>query len=847
RSAAVARALGRAGVRRGDRVAVLVPRDERLPAALLGAMAAGAAYVPLDPAHPPARRALVLRDAGVRLLLVDGAPPAEAGELPALAIDDALAAAGEDGFVAPPDGPDGDDLAYVLYTSGSTGTPKGVMVTHRGLANYLDWAVRFYRLAEGGGALVHSPIGFDLTVTSLFAPLLAGRPIEMVAAGPGIEPLCAALERHRDPGLLKVTPAHLDLLRGALGEERLAALARVLVVGGDGLFDAQVRPWRRAAPATRVINEYGPTETVVGCVVHEVEAEPPAGAVAIGRPIDNTRAYVLDATLRLVPGGLPGELFLAGAGVARGYLGRPALTAERFLPDPFAATPGERMYRSGDVVRQRADGALVYLGRGDRQAKVRGHRVEPGEVEAALRRLPGVREAAALVRGDGGEAALVAWVVLDPPAADADGEAAVLDGLRRGLAAALPEAMVPAALVALPEMPLTGNGKVDLARLPAPGPARQPGERPVLPPRDVAELRLVALWEELLEVSPVGVEDDFFDLGGHSLLAERMLTRMRRELGATVALSRFLERPTVRALAAAAAAGPQPPLTPLVTLRRRGERPPVFCVHPLGGDVLCFHDLARRLGAEQPFHAFRAPHPSELHGPGRSIEEMAEEYVGELERAAPAGPVVVAGFSYGSIVAFEMACRMARRGRPPALLALLDGRAPASLRQAAGRSDALLLAGLARDLARESGVELALPHAEVAALAADEALPWILDRLRQAGLVTPDLDLGWIERFLAGVRARLEAVYRYRPAVYPGAIDLFRSTAVDEESARAWAEHGVDLADHDKGWGELCEQRLRVHRVPGHHARIVQEPHVGALADALTAAVDAATDPQSRR
>ncbi|GGU27560.1 amino acid adenylation domain-containing protein [Lentzea flava] len=449
----LANALRARGVRAEDRVAVCLERGLDLPVALLGVLKAGAAYLPLDPANPQGRLAFLVVDGGARQLVTS---PELAGRVPVLPRKTLLTTT-LDRFPAtrPEVEVHPDNLAYVLHTSGSTGVPKGVGVTHGGFANYVSWAREAYELDRGAGSPLHSSIGFDLTVTSLFPALVAGRAVTLTDAD--VTGLARVLGGQ---SLVKLTPAHLDLLGALLSPDEVASATRRLVVGGEALSGQALRAWTEHAPDTLVVNEYGPTETVVGCCVHEVTAgAAPPGQVPIGRPIANTRLHVLDDELRPVPAGAVGELFIGGAGVARGYLGRPGLTAERFVPDPV--TPGERLYRTGDLVRYRDDGVLEYLGRNDDQVKVRGHRIELSEIEMTLVRHPDVTAVAVLAREDvPGDRRLVAYHA--PGAAPPDDLAGFL---RR----TLPEYMVPAHYVGLPELPLTRNGKVDRAALPAPG------------------------------------------------------------------------------------------------------------------------------------------------------------------------------------------------------------------------------------------------------------------------------------------------------------------------------------------------------------------------------------------
>ena len=393
-------------------VALCVERSFEMVAGLLGVLKAGAAYVPIDPAYPVGRRGLILEEAQSPLLLtqekfVDAFEDTTADIITFNTLDS-----------QPSENPSPlarpENLAYVIYTSGSTGRPKGVMITHRGVVNYLSWCRREYRMTEGRGAPVHSSLGFDLTVTSLFAPLLSGRGVVLVPDGEGVESLQSVLDAGGGFSLIKITPAHLSLLAELLPPSKAAQLTRALVIGGEALHGEALQFWREHTPEMRIINEYGPTETVVGCCVYEVAAgEAPAhGAVPIGRPISNTQLYLLDANLRPAPEGVWGELHIGGAGLARGYTNDPALTAERFVPNPFSVRPGERLYQTGDVVRYLPDGNIEYLGRRDDQVKLRGYRIELSEIESALARHPAVGEAAVVLREDvPGDKRIVAYVV----------------------------------------------------------------------------------------------------------------------------------------------------------------------------------------------------------------------------------------------------------------------------------------------------------------------------------------------------------------------------------------------------------------------------------------------------
>jgi len=457
------------------------------------------------------------------------------------------------------------------------------MITHRVLTNYLAWCAEAYPVSAGQGAPVHSSLSFDLTVTSLFAPLCAGRRVDLLDEGLGVEQLTGALRRERDYSLVKITPAHLQLLSHQLAPEEAAGRTRAFIIGGEALTAEHIEFWRRWAPDTWLVNEYGPTETVVGCCVYHVPRdEPLSGAIPIGRPIANTRVYVLDGALEPVAIGVVGALYVGGRGVARGYLARPALTADRFVPDPFGGEAGGRLYRTGDLARWRSDGVLEYLGRSDDQVKVRGYRIELGEVEAVLAGHPAAREVAVAAREEApGDVRLAAYIVVAP-----GNEIAAADW-RGWLRERLPEYMVPSAFVLVDRLPLSPNGKVDRNALPTPGACAAGAVQGLVPPRGPIEEAVAAIWAEVLRQpqARIGVHESFFELGGHSLLATQLVSRFRDLFGVEMPLRTLFEAPTVAAVAVwieeARSAGAGLQLPPLVRAERPPEVPPSFAQQAL--------------------------------------------------------------------------------------------------------------------------------------------------------------------------------------------------------------------------------------------------------------------------
>ncbi|MFI0967599.1 non-ribosomal peptide synthase/polyketide synthase [Streptomyces sp. NPDC021080] len=647
RSNRLARALVRRGVRPETPVAVLLDRSADLVVALLAIIKAGGAYAPLDSRFPQSRIDLILREAGVALVLTEEVLTALIeGESDASDVEVRC---------------DQRQLAYVMYTSGSTGRPKGVAVTHRdvvGLALTPEY--------RGGGherVLMHSPTAFDLSTYELWVPLLGGG--RVVVAPPerlDLDLLQHTISTHGVTGLWLTA----GLFR-LVAEERPALLAGVREVwtGGDVVSPAAVARVLEVCPGIEVVNGYGPTEATTLATRHPVHGLPEnAATVPIGGPMANMRAYVLDDRLRPVPTGLVGELYLAGTGVARGYLGRPGLTAERFTADPYGP-PGSRMYRTGDLAWWPAEGTLEFAGRTDHQVKLRGLRIEPGEIEAILASCPGVAQVAVVAREDRpGDKRLVAYLV---PGLEGVPETGELSGrLRRDL----PDYMVPSAFVTLDTLPLTANGKLDRVALPAPeygAPGTGRG------PRTPREQLLCGLFAEVLGREQVRIDDNFFDLGGHSLLAARLASRVRETLGLELGLRMLFEAPTVAGLTERLVMDdPADALDVVLPLRSTGTGTPLFCIHPGGGISWSYSGLLNHIGPQHPVYAIQARGLGRPEPLPASYEEMAADYADQIRKIQPEGPYLLLGWSAGGLIAHALACELQARGERTALLAILD-------------------------------------------------------------------------------------------------------------------------------------------------------------------------------
>ncbi|MGN6274628.1 MAG: amino acid adenylation domain-containing protein [Solirubrobacterales bacterium] len=662
RARCVAGFLRARGVERGDCVAVLLPRSARSAVAYLGVLDAGAAYVPLDSGHPAARIARAVLDAGARVAIVD---PELVERLPAgldtVSLDDAES--GE--AVEPSAGPE--DLAYVMYTSGSTGRPKGVEVTHRNIARLVD-NPDFAELGSGTTMLHAASPAFDATTLELWGPLANGGTVAVLAGQPSPDAVVEAVTRHGVTTMWLTAGLFHELVDR---RPECFGWVRHVLAGGDVLSPSHVaRALAALSPDGRLSNGYGPTETTTFALTHDLRPGDRVGAtVPLGRPIQATVCEVLDAAGQPTPVGVPGELWIGGDGVSRGYRGDPELTAARFVTDPRS---GERRYRTGDRVRRRNDGVIEFLGRLDRQLKVRGFRVEPAEIEAALREHPAVGDVAvAPYERVEGDKALAAYVVsLNGAVEPAE--------LRRHATSRLPAAMVPAAWIELESLPLNANGKVDRERLPAPnrGHLARGKERDIAPANDT-ERQVAAAFQRVLNVENVGVEEDFFALGGHSLLAVALFAQLEEAFGGRLPLALIFEASTPRALAALlGSAGAPRRWSNLVPIKPTGTRPPLFALTAGDGNVVGFAPLAHHLSADQPLYALQ---PSGLDGQAaidRGIAAMAASCIEELRTVQRHGPYLLAGRCNGATVAYEIAQQLRAAGEEVALLASLDSDPP---------------------------------------------------------------------------------------------------------------------------------------------------------------------------
>ncbi len=779
-------------------VGICLERSLEMVVGLLGILKAGAAYVPLDPAYPRDRIAFMLEDAEVPLLLTQAQlrESLHSGNSKVVFIDSDWPEIAKQSQESPALTLNPENRAYVIYTSGSTGKPKGVEIPHRAVVNFLTTMAVRPGMTASDRLLAVTTLSFDIAGLEIYLPLTQGASLEIVSrevASDGNQ-LLAKLTGS-SATVMQATPATWRMLleAGWTGDPRLKIL-----IGGEAVSQKLANQLLQRSGS--VWNVYGPTETTIWSTISKLEAE--QSAVSIGRPIGNTEIFILDKMQQPVPIGVAAELYIGGDGLARGYLKRPELTAEKFIVHPLNPDPKTRLYRTGDLVRYLPNGNIEFLGRIDHQVKIRGFRIELGEIETVLRQHSGINETVVVAREDTpGDKRVVAYFVSAREAPPTTTE------LRAFLKEKLPEYMLPSVFVSLASMPLTPNGKVDRRALPAPQQLELAPTEGFVAPRDEAESKVVKIWEDVLGVRPIGVRHDFFELGGHSLLAAKLMSLIAREFNSNLPIATLFQARTVEQLVHILRdRGWSPMWSSLVAIQTKGTKPPFFCVHGIGGNVLGFHDLSRRLGLSQPFYGLQARGLDGAIAPHTRVEDMAAHYVKEVRHLRPQGPYFLGGLSFGGAVALEMARQLQAHGQEVGLLALFDTYAGKS------KSKMLLLLRF-----------LELP---------------IKRKMMYTAQKTRDTIHGvrrWLYRLslpqvLKDVRAAHTVAHRrYVMKRYEGAVTLF---VPFDPSLRSSEDPKAD-------WEEFSRE-VEIQEIPGDHGSLLDEPHVRVLAERLAACLERA-------
>jgi len=811
----LARYLAKLGVGPEVLVGLCVDRSVAMVVALLGILKAGGAYVPLDPSYPGERISFMLGDAEVQVLITQSGIverlPRRSTRVVLIDTDwpeiDNENSENE-ASAAKPDG-----LAYVIYTSGSTGKPKGVQIPHGAVVNFLSSMAGTPGMTSNDRVLAVTTLSFDIAGLEIFLPLSVGASVEIVSRTVSADgALLLSKLVNSCTTVLQATPASWRMLleAGWEGSYSLKALC-----GGEPLSRKLADDL--LARTSSLWNMYGPTETTIWSTCSRVE--PGEGELSIGRPIANTQVFILDKLLHPLPVGIPGELYIGGDGLARGYLKQPELTAEKFVVVSFSAQSEQRLYKTGDLARYLPNGEIQCLGRIDYQVKIRGFRIELGEIEAALRKHADVKETAVAALEDpaGGQRLLAYFVPAREPAPTGA-------ELRAFLKEKLPEHMIPSGFIALKAMPLTPNGKIDRKALPQPQLSQLSRIEEFVAAGDILEAQLVKIWETVLGIEPIGIRHNFFELGGNSLLAVRLMQRIKQAFGKDLQIATLFEAPTVGQLAAAVRRdGWSPPWTSLVPIQTDGSKPPFFCVHGAGGTVLRFYDLARHLGSDQPVYGLQARGLQGIQSCDTRVEDMAARYLEEIRKVQPAGPYFIGGYSFGGLIAFEMAQQLLAEHQEQAIVVMFDTFCP---RQAKTH----LFGLLKLSMKTLSAVILKLVKAPASQRAA--YISQIVNTLKQG--IQRRVHEAKVPLVLKRVRsACTHAGKEYTPQTFPGSVILFRSQKTPL----------LQLGDPQVAWNRYVSEGVEVHEIDSNHDDVLREPQVRMIAAQLKASLGRAHRP----
>jgi amino acid adenylation domain-containing protein len=799
-------------------VGVYLERGPDLIIALLATLKAGGCYVPLDCGDPQERLSWMLEDTGLEVVITQQSlAGALAGQVSrVICLDRERVQIEQESTEGRPCSIGAEDRAYVMYTSGSTGRPKGVEISHRGIVR-LVCGVDYVDLGGRQSFLQLAPVSFDASTFEIWGALLQGhRCVLYPDEVPDLEKLGEVLSRERID-CLWLTASMFNMVI----EERPQILkgVRQLLTGGEALSVPHVRRALEQLPQTQLINGYGPTESTTFTCSYRIprRVDERARSIPIGRPINHTQVYILDGRMRVVPVGVAGQLYVGGAGLARGYWRRPELTSERFVVNPFDPTGKTRLYKTGDLCRYLSDGSIEFLGRQDDQVKIRGYRIEPGEIEAVLSDQGSVSQAAVVVRQDRpGEKRLVGYVVMRP------GQGASGSELREYLGQRLPEYMVPSAIVMMDSLPLTVSGKVDRRALPAPSPDQREGRPEYAAPQTPVQEALCRIFAEVLGVEKVGIHDNFFELGGHSLLAVRLLQRVELQFHRSLPLATLFKARTVAEICELVAdKQAEVAYSPLVQLRSGGTGSPLFILPGAGGHAMAFSALAGRLDLDGPVYALELQGLDGKIQPHKTIEETAAHFIELVQGVQRQGPYSLAGYSFGGRVAFEMALQLTQKGQRVAKLVMIAATAPGCPRT----SQYAVIRGLLR-----MSDFLQMPHREKLEYLRFKV--WKTrdkSRQRRARRASAAGTKSSLDASIKAVTKSAHKAWRiYNPkARYSGDLLVIRDTNVDSPLYRA-------IVGLQAGWERHVTGTIHVHEVPSGHLEILKEPYVDILARGIS-------------
>lgn len=796
--------LRRQGVGADVLVGLAIERSMEMLVGVVGILKAGGAYVPFDPEYPVDRLAFMVDDANTHVVL---SSKRTRGSLPSgvdtLLLDQDWNLIARESTQNPPNQTLPNHLAYVLYTSGSTGKPKGVMMNHRPLVNLISWQICHPSFAKDGKTLQFASLNFDASFHEIFSTLCSGGTLVLISEQSRRD-AGSLLQYLHDQTINRMFMPFIFLQQLAQEAVRnpiqVPSLTEIITAGEQLRITPEIRAWFKQISCT-LHNHYGPTEShVVTAFTLDGSPDRWDAFPPIGQPIANTQIYILGNEKQLMPRGAIGEIFIGGDCLARRYLNRDDMTAERFIPHPFCDDPNARLYQTGDLARFLPDGNIVFLGRVDEQVKLRGYRIELGEIEVALQEHPSVRDCVVSAREDNpGDKRLIAYVVPHPNSTADDNE------WRHLLRTKLPEYMVPSAFIKLDALPLSPNGKVDRRALPAPEIAVRRMEDAFVAPRDRFELALAEIWEAILRVSPIGMTDNFFDLGGHSLLAVRLFAEIEKIYSKKFPLRILFEAATIEQFAQLLQhEGWQPDWSSLVPIRAHGSKPPLFYIPPLNA-VLSFAKLAYRLGSDQPTFGLLAS-PLGDHNPFTRMEDEAAFHIEQIRTVQPQGPYYLSGWSYGGLVAYEIAQQLVAQGERVAFLGILDTGFRLKDLRARVYYYSRLLKYFVRLRPREQFERVAKRIR-------------MISRIIRHGSKPNEIMTGEIKG--NDWKGDLRRMALYHPRPYPGGVVLFRTRDQDPRRTR----------DPLRDWGRLAKGGVEVQDIPGMHGDLLVEPHVQEVAE----------------
>jgi amino acid adenylation domain-containing protein len=809
------------GVKADCLVGLCVERSLEMIIGILGILKAGAAYLPLDPEYPMERLSFMVKDAQISVLLsqeklVEKLPEYQATRVYLDRDWPTIAEFSRENLnleVQP------HNLGYVIYTSGSTGQPKGVMMGQLALCNLILWQLQNTTVTNEAKTLQFAPISFDVSFQEIFATLSAGGTLVLITEElrRDTSALLDFLEKQAIERLFLPFVALQQLAEVSVSRKFWVSSLREVITAGEQLqITPAIAAWFRDLENCTLHNHYGPSESHVVTsftLTNPVENWPLLPP--IGRAIANVQIYILDAFLQPVPVGVSGELYIGGVGVARGYLNRPELTQEKFIANPFSNDPDSRLYKTGDLARYLPDGNIEYLGRIDNQVKIRGFRIELGEIEAVLSQCPDVQNTAVIVREDTpGDKRLVAYVVLTSDSQITTSE------LRQFLANQLPAYLVPNTFVILDDLPLTPNGKCDRRSLPIPDDQTRKNI-PKIGPRNLVELQLAQIWSEILGINNIGIQENFFELGGHSLLAVSLINRIEQKLDKRLPLTSLFQNGTIASLAQLLAQETtQPASSPLIAIQSQGNKTPFFAVHPIGGNVLCYANLAHYLGTDQPFYGLQALGLQEAEKPVNSIEEIARVYIQAIQAIQASGPYYLGGWSMGGVIAFEMAQQLSAQGQTVALLTLIDSYSPILLNSVNNEEnysnslteefneDINIAYSFIRDLASIFNQEISFSGSELAHFTSDELLDKFITWSQETNLLPSDFGKQQVKTWFKVFQINHQALSSYSPKTYLG-----RSVFLGAE----------DSSIKNPGWHQVIND-LQSQWISGDHYGLIKNP-----------------------